>query len=127
MRGRFGAKSLSTRPTRGKGAGLPGSSGARRKPAGLAARPGCAVATSGAGWNASPGNPMPPRILRTVLVAASRYDAEGVMVYRVGIVQNGSRGAIGGLIEDWNARHAAGDRAVRNEVFDEKVRTPVTA
>lgn len=67
------------------------------------------------------------RILRTVLVAASRYDELGVMVYRVGIVQNGSLGAIGGLIEDWNRRHAPQGREIRYEIFDEKVRMPITA
>jgi radical SAM superfamily enzyme YgiQ (UPF0313 family) len=69
---------------------------------------------------------MSSRVLRTVLVAPSRYDARGVMVYRVGIVQNGSLAAIAGLIEDWNARHASEQRAIRYEVFDEKVREPVT-
>jgi radical SAM superfamily enzyme YgiQ (UPF0313 family) len=70
---------------------------------------------------------MTPEILRTVLVAPSRYDERGVMVYRIGIVQNGSLAALGGLIEDWNERHAASHRAIRYEIFDEKVRTPVTA
>lgn len=70
---------------------------------------------------------MSNRVLRTVLVAPSRYDERGVMIYRVGIVQNGSLAALGGLIEDWNARHAGSGRAIRYEVFDEKVQTPVTA
>jgi radical SAM superfamily enzyme YgiQ (UPF0313 family) len=76
----------------------------------------------------APGKEAPsmPRVLRTVLVAPSRYDARGLMIYRVGIVQNGSLAAIAGLIEDWNARHAAEDREIRYEVFDEKVREPVT-
>jgi radical SAM superfamily enzyme YgiQ (UPF0313 family) len=68
---------------------------------------------------------MPPRTLRTVLVAPSRYDERGVIVYRVGIVQNGSLAALAGLIEDYNRRHA-GETAVRYELFDEKVRQPVT-
>lgn len=69
---------------------------------------------------------MPPRTLRAVLVAPSRYDERGVMIYRVGIVQNGSLAALAGLCEDWNARHAAAGRAIRYEIFDEKVREPVT-
>lgn len=69
---------------------------------------------------------MPPRILRTVLVAPSRCDERGVMIYRVGIVQNGSLAALGGLIEDWNARHAAAGRTIAYEIFDEKVQTPIT-
>lgn len=69
---------------------------------------------------------MLPRTLRTVLVAPSRYDERGVMVYRIGIVQNGSLAALGGLIEDWNERHAAAGRSIAYEIFDEKVQTPVT-
>jgi radical SAM superfamily enzyme YgiQ (UPF0313 family) len=70
---------------------------------------------------------MTSRVLRTVLVAPSRYDEHGVMVYRIGIVQNGSLAALGGLIEDWNARHAASGRTIQYEIYDEKVRFPVTA
>jgi radical SAM superfamily enzyme YgiQ (UPF0313 family) len=65
-----------------------------------------------------------PAMLRTVLVAPSRYDEDGVMVYRIGIVQNGSLAALAGLLEDYNRRHA---RQVRYELFDEKVQVPVTA
>jgi hypothetical protein len=68
---------------------------------------------------------MSARVLRTVLVAPSRYDDQGVLVYRIGIVQNGSLAALAGLIEDYNRRHA-GRSAVRYELFDEKVREPVT-
>ena len=70
--------------------------------------------------------PTTGNVLRTVLVAPSRYDEDGVMIYRIGIVQNGSLAALGGLIEDWNARHAASGREIRYEFFDEKVEVPVT-
>jgi len=70
---------------------------------------------------------MPSSTLRIVLAAPSRYDERGVMIYRVGIVQNGSLAALAGLIEDWNARHAGSGRVVRYEIFDEKVREPITA
>lgn len=69
---------------------------------------------------------MRPRTLRTVLIGPSRYDREGVMVYRIGIVLNGTLASLGGLIEDWNARHRAENRTIRYEIFDEKVREPVT-
>jgi radical SAM superfamily enzyme YgiQ (UPF0313 family) len=69
---------------------------------------------------------MLPGILRTVLVAPSRYDDDGVMIYRVGIVQNGSLAALAGLIEDWNRRHQAEGRTIAYDLFDEKVREPVT-
>lgn len=65
------------------------------------------------------------RTLRTVLVAPSRYDERGVLVFRVGINQNGSLGALAGLIEDWRRRHA-GEAEVRYEIFDEHVREAVT-
>jgi radical SAM superfamily enzyme YgiQ (UPF0313 family) len=68
---------------------------------------------------------MAPRRLRTVLVAPSRYDEKGVLVFRVGINQNGSLGAISGLIEDYNRRHSGAVRIVY-EVFDEHVREAVT-
>ena len=71
-----------------------------------------------------PGPPPPVPPLRTVLVAPSRYDERGVMVYRVGIVQNGSLASLAGLIEDYNRRR--GESGVRYELFDEKVREPVT-
>lgn len=65
------------------------------------------------------------RVLRTVLVAPSRYDERGVLVFRLGINQNGSLGAIAGLIEDANRRHAGALR-IDYEVFDEHVREAVT-
>jgi radical SAM superfamily enzyme YgiQ (UPF0313 family) len=68
---------------------------------------------------------MPLPVLRAVLVAPSRYDEKGVLVFRVGINQNGSLGAIAGLIEDWNGRHD-GRAAIRYEIFDEHVREAVT-
>jgi radical SAM superfamily enzyme YgiQ (UPF0313 family) len=65
-------------------------------------------------------------VLRAVLVAPSRYDEKGVLVFRFGINQNGSLSTLAGLIEDYNGRHA-GRRFVRYEIFDEHVREPVTA
>lgn len=65
------------------------------------------------------------RVLRVVLVAPSRYDEKGVLVFRIGINQNGSLGAIAGLIEDYNRRHR-GRAEIRYEVFDEHVREAVT-
>jgi len=64
--------------------------------------------------------------LRVVLVTASRYDERGVRVFRVGINQNGSLGAIAGLIVDYNRRHEP-RRSVEFEIFDEHVREPITA
>src|SRR5690606_40434882 len=58
-------------------------------------------------------------------VAPARYDEKGVLVFRVGINQNGSLGAIAGLIEDANRRHA-GRIEIVYEVFDEHVREAVT-
>jgi radical SAM superfamily enzyme YgiQ (UPF0313 family) len=68
---------------------------------------------------------MAARRLRTVLVAPSRYDEAGVLVFRVGINQNGSLAALAGLIEDYNRRHADAVR-IDYEVFDEHVREAVT-
>lgn len=65
------------------------------------------------------------RALRTVLVAPSRYDERGVLVFRVGINQNGSLGALAGMIEDHRRRHAGRVR-IDYEVFDEHVRAAVT-
>lgn len=65
------------------------------------------------------------RVLRTMLVAPSRYDEKGVLVFRIGINQNGSLGAISGLIEDYNRRHR-GSAEIRYDVFDEHVREAVT-
>lgn len=67
---------------------------------------------------------MSSRFLRAVLVAPSRYDEKGVLVFRVGINQNGSLGAIAGLIETSNRR--SGTARIRYEVFDEHVREAVT-
>lgn len=64
-------------------------------------------------------------VLRAVLVAPSRYDEKGVLVFRIGINQNGSLGAISGLIEDYNRRHE-GRSEIRYDVFDEHVREAVT-
>ena len=64
---------------------------------------------------------MSSRVLRAVLVAPSRYDEKGVLVFRVGINQNGSLGAIAGLIETSNRR--SGTARIRYEVFDEHVLT----
>ncbi len=68
---------------------------------------------------------MKTRVLRTVLVAPSRYDEKGVLVFRIGINQNGSLGALSGMIEDHNRRHR-GTSEIRYEVFDEHVREAVT-
>ena len=68
---------------------------------------------------------MPSRTLRTILIAPSRYDEKGVLVFRIGINQNGSLGAMAGLIEDFNVRHA-GTVTIAYEVFDEHVREAVT-
>ena len=46
------------------------------------------------------------RKLRTILIAPSRYDARGVVVFRIGISPNGALGALAGLAEDYNRRHA---------------------
>jgi radical SAM superfamily enzyme YgiQ (UPF0313 family) len=66
-----------------------------------------------------------PQILHAVLVTPSRYDERGVMVFRLGINQNGSLGAIAGLIEDYNRRQG-GLRRISYEIFDEHVREAVT-
>jgi hypothetical protein len=53
------------------------------------------------------------------------------MIYRVGIVQNGSLAALAGLAEDYNERQRSAPLEarceIRYELFDEKVREPVTA
>lgn len=50
---------------------------------------------------------MAPRRLRTVLVAPSRYDEKGVLVFRVGINQNGSHRGFTFTDDDFlrNPRH----------------------
>jgi len=65
------------------------------------------------------------RVLRAILVAPSRYDARGVAVYRIGISPNGALGALAGLAEDYNRRHA-GEARIDYEFFDEHVREAVT-
>jgi len=66
------------------------------------------------------------RVLRTVLIAPSRYDEDGVVVFRLGIGPNGALGALAGLAEDYNRRHTRRAR-IDYEFFDEHVREPVTA
>jgi radical SAM superfamily enzyme YgiQ (UPF0313 family) len=65
------------------------------------------------------------RVLRTVLIAPSRYDERGVVVFRLGISPNGALGALAGLAEDYNRRHAGRSR-IEYDFFDEHVREPVT-
>ncbi len=66
------------------------------------------------------------RVLRTVLVAPSRYDERGVVVFRIGISPNGALGALAGLAEDYNRRHA-GHTRIDYEFFDEHVRQAIDA
>jgi radical SAM superfamily enzyme YgiQ (UPF0313 family) len=63
--------------------------------------------------------------LRAILIAPSRYDARGVAVFRIGISPNGALGALAGLSEDYNRRHA-GRARIDYEFFDEHVRDAVT-
>jgi radical SAM superfamily enzyme YgiQ (UPF0313 family) len=65
------------------------------------------------------------RVLRTVLIAPSRYDSRGVAIFRLGMSPNGALGALCGLSEDYNRRHAGRSR-IDYEFFDEHVREPVT-
>ena len=65
------------------------------------------------------------RVLRTVLIAPSRYDGRGVVVFRLGISPNGALGALAGLAEDYNRRHA-GSARIDYDFFDEHVREAVT-
>jgi len=65
------------------------------------------------------------RALRAVLIAPSRYDDRGVAVFRRGISPNGALGALAGLAEDYNRRHAGRTR-IDYDFFDEHVREPVT-
>src|SRR5262245_16138534 len=67
----------------------------------------------------------PKRVLRAVLIAPSRYDRRGVVVFRLGISPNGALGALAGLTEDYNVRHR-GRSKIEYEFFDEHVRHPVT-
>jgi radical SAM superfamily enzyme YgiQ (UPF0313 family) len=64
-------------------------------------------------------------VLRSVLVAPSRYHEGRVAVFRVGISPNGALGAIAGLAEDYNRRHA-GEARIDYDFFDEHVREAVT-
>jgi len=64
-------------------------------------------------------------VLRAVLVAPSRYHEGRVAVFRIGISPNGALGALAGLCEDYNQRHA-GRARVDYEFFDEHVREAVT-
>ncbi len=73
--------------------------------------------------NPSPVAPSP--VLRTVLVAPSRYDALGVAVFRLGISPNGALGALAGLAEDFNRRNTGHSR-IEYDFFDEHVRQAVT-
>jgi radical SAM superfamily enzyme YgiQ (UPF0313 family) len=65
------------------------------------------------------------RVLRAILISPSRYDARGVVVFRLGISPNGALGALAGLAEDYNSRHVGGTR-IDYEFFDEQVREAVT-
>lgn len=65
------------------------------------------------------------RVLRAILVAPSRYVGKDVAVYRIGISPNGALGALAGLSEDYNRRHA-GQARIDYEFFDEHVREAVT-
>ncbi len=49
----------------------------------------------------------------------------GVVVFRIGISPNGALGALAGLAEDYNRRHA-GRARIDYEFFDEHVREAVT-
>jgi hypothetical protein len=64
-------------------------------------------------------------VLRAILIAPSRYDRQGVVVFRLGISPNGALGALAGLAEDYNRRHA-GEAHIDYEFFDEHVRGAVT-
>ncbi len=65
------------------------------------------------------------RVLRTILIAPSRYDGRRVAVFRWGMGPNGALGALAGLAEDYNRRHA-GRSQIDYEFFDEYVRRAVT-
>jgi radical SAM superfamily enzyme YgiQ (UPF0313 family) len=65
------------------------------------------------------------RLLRAILVAPSRYDEERVAIFRLGFSPNGALGALAGLAEDYNRRHA-GRARIDYEFFDEHVRQAVT-
>lgn len=66
------------------------------------------------------------RVLRVVMVSPSRYDGNNVSVFALGISPNGALGALAGLAEDYNRRHA-GQARIDYEFFDEHVRFGVTA
>lgn len=63
--------------------------------------------------------------LRTIVLIPSRYDAKGVMVYRLGLIPNSTAGFIAGLCEDYNQRHPKGEQ-IDWSIFDEHVETAVT-
>jgi radical SAM superfamily enzyme YgiQ (UPF0313 family) len=63
--------------------------------------------------------------LKTIVLIPSRYDAKGVMVYRLGLIPNSTAGFIAGLCEDYNRRHRDGAH-IDWSIFDEHVETSVT-
>lgn len=65
-------------------------------------------------------------VAEILMIAPSRYEGGKVAVFRVGIGPNGALGALAGLAEDYNRRHAPSSR-IEYELFDEHVRKPVTA
>jgi len=65
------------------------------------------------------------RTLRAILIAPSLYNQHGVAIFRLGISPNGALGALTGLSEDYNRRHA-GKARIDYEFFDEHVRRAVT-
>ena len=65
------------------------------------------------------------RVLRTILIAPSRYDGDEVAVFWLGISPNGALGALAGLVEDYNRRHA-GRAQIDYEFYDEHVRQAIT-
>jgi radical SAM superfamily enzyme YgiQ (UPF0313 family) len=63
--------------------------------------------------------------LKTIILIPSRYDAKGVMVYRLGLIPNSTAGFVAGMCEDYNRRHPGGAR-IDWRIFDEHVETSVT-
>jgi radical SAM superfamily enzyme YgiQ (UPF0313 family) len=63
--------------------------------------------------------------LKTIILIPSRYDAKGVMVYRLGLIPNSTAGFVAGMCEDYNRRHPDGAR-IDWSIFDEHVETSVT-
>lgn len=64
--------------------------------------------------------------LRAIMIAPSRYEGRQVAVFRLGMNANGGLGAVAGLAEDYNRRHAPQSR-IDYEFFDEHVREAVTS